>query len=82
MCIGASVAELVSAYPVRLALSTLTLDLRRNVLHHQGNFPDGRRVDNEYLAPPKHVPVVAWFTGWLNLLGQAATTASTDFACG
>jgi hypothetical protein len=36
----------------------------------------------QYLAPKNYVAVVGWFTGWLNLLGQTATTASTDFACG
>jgi|SRR5271169_5641509 len=65
-----------------LSSVALTIDIRRHVLHHQGILRLAVEIDNEYLAPPKYVPVVGWFTGWLNLLGQAATTASTDFACG
>jgi hypothetical protein len=65
-----------------LSSVALTIDVRRYVLHHQGILLPVIEIDNQYLAPPKYVPVVGWFTGWLNLLGQAATTASTDFACG
>ena len=31
------------------------------------------------LAPEGHAPVWSWFTGWFNLLGQVAVTASIDF---
>lgn len=31
------------------------------------------------LAPPGQAPVWSWFTGWFNLLGQVAVTASIDF---
>ena len=31
------------------------------------------------LAKPKSAPAWAWFTGWFNLLGQIAVTASIDF---
>ena len=32
------------------------------------------------LAPQGKAPVWSWFTGWFNLLGQVAVTASIDFA--
>lgn len=32
-----------------------------------------------YLAPKKWVPVVSWVDGWLNVLGQIAGIASTDY---
>ena len=32
------------------------------------------------LAPEGKAPVWSWFTGWFNLLGQVAVTASIDFA--
>ena len=32
------------------------------------------------LAPDGKAPVWSWFTGWFNLLGQVAVTASIDFA--
>lgn len=31
------------------------------------------------LAPKKHVPVISWITGWINLLGQVAGVASTEY---
>ena len=31
------------------------------------------------LSPPRHAPFFAWFTGWLNLIGQIAITAGADF---
>ncbi|KAJ5625382.1 hypothetical protein N7510_001691 [Penicillium lagena] len=31
------------------------------------------------LAPPKWVPSISWFTGWLNLLGQVAGVASSEY---
>jgi amino acid permease (GABA permease) len=31
------------------------------------------------LAPPKTAPVWSWFTGWFNLMGQVAVTASIDY---
>ncbi len=31
------------------------------------------------MAKPQHAPVWSWFTGWFNLLGQIAVTASIDF---
>ncbi|KAL2037455.1 hypothetical protein N7G274_009735 [Stereocaulon virgatum] len=35
----------------------------------------------KYLAPPQWVPEIAWLTGWLNLLGQIAGAASTEYGC-
>jgi len=32
-----------------------------------------------YLAPPAWVPSVSWVTGWLNLLGQVAGVASSEY---
>lgn len=32
-----------------------------------------------YLVPKKYVPVVAWLDGWINLLGQIAGIASSDY---
>jgi amino acid transporter len=57
MCIAASVAELVSAYPTS----------------------GGLYYTVSRLAPPKFVPVVCWIVGWLNLLGQVAGIASSEY---
>jgi amino acid transporter len=32
------------------------------------------------LSKPERAPVNSWFTGWLNLIGQIAVTASIDYA--
>ncbi|PCG90914.1 Amino acid/polyamine transporter I [Penicillium occitanis (nom. inval.)] len=57
MCIAASVAELVSAYPTSGGLY----------------FTVSR------LAPPRWVPSISWLTGWINLLGQIAGIASSEY---
>lgn len=57
MCIAASVAELVSAYPTCGGLY----------------FTVSR------LVSPTWVPSVSWITGWLNLLGQVAGVASSEY---
>ena len=31
------------------------------------------------MAKPKSAPIASWFTGWFNLVGQVAVTASIDF---
>jgi amino acid transporter len=31
------------------------------------------------LAPPKWVPSISWITGWINLLGQVAGVASSEY---
>lgn len=31
------------------------------------------------MAPPRRAAVASWFTGWFNLVGQVAVTASIDF---
>ncbi|KAJ5157858.1 uncharacterized protein N7482_008958 [Penicillium canariense] len=31
------------------------------------------------LAPPSWVPIISWITGWLNLLGQVAGVASSEY---
>lgn len=31
------------------------------------------------LAPPKYVPLLSWITGWVNLLGQVAGVASSEY---
>ncbi len=31
------------------------------------------------MAKPKSAPVASWFTGWINLIGQVAVTASIDY---
>jgi len=33
----------------------------------------------KYLVPEKHVPIVAWIDGWLNLIGQIAGSASSEY---
>ncbi|KAI0134127.1 amino acid permease [Xylariales sp. AK1849] len=33
----------------------------------------------KYLAPEKYVPIVAWIDGWLNLVGQIAGSASSEY---
>ncbi|ORY68703.1 amino acid permease [Pseudomassariella vexata] len=33
----------------------------------------------KYLAPEKYVPIVAWIDGWLNLIGQIAGSASSEY---
>lgn len=35
----------------------------------------------KYLAPERWVPEISWVCGWLNLLGQVAGCASTDYGC-
>ena len=35
----------------------------------------------KYLVPKRQVPIVSWLCGWLNLLGQVAGVASTDYGC-
>lgn len=57
MCIAASVAELVSAYPTSGGLY----------------FTISR------LAPRRWIPSISWVTGWINLLGQVAGVASSEY---
>ena len=57
MCIAASVAELVSAYPTS----------------------GGVYFTVSRLAPPRWVPSISWLTGWVNLLGQVAGIASSEY---
>jgi amino acid transporter len=33
----------------------------------------------KYLAPPQYTPVIAWFVGWLNLIGQICGSASSAY---
>lgn len=35
----------------------------------------------KFLVPKSQVPISAWMCGWLNLLGQVAGVASTDYGC-
>ena len=35
----------------------------------------------KYLAPESWVPEISWLCGWLNLLGQVAGVASTEYGC-
>lgn len=35
----------------------------------------------KYLVPKSQVPIASWMCGWLNLLGQVAGVASTDYGC-
>ncbi|KAJ9105922.1 hypothetical protein QFC20_004160 [Naganishia adeliensis] len=55
--LGASVAEIVSAYPTSGGVYTASASL----------------------VPRKHRAIVGWTVGWLNLLGQTAGVASTEF---
>jgi len=55
--IGASIAELVSAYPTSGGLYSASC----------------------YLVPAKYRGPVGYVTGWMNLLGQIAGVASTEF---
>jgi amino acid permease (GABA permease) len=32
-----------------------------------------------YVAPKKYVPIISWMDGWMNLLGQIAGIASSDY---
>ncbi|KAI9719359.1 MAG: hypothetical protein M1828_006260 [Chrysothrix sp. TS-e1954] len=57
MCIAASVAELVSAYPTS----------------------GGLYYTISRLIAPQWVPSVSWTVGWLNLLGQVAGIASSEY---
>ncbi|TFY83989.1 hypothetical protein EWM64_g22 [Hericium alpestre] len=54
---GASIAEIVSAFPTCGGLYTASAQL----------------------VPKKHRPIVGWTVGWLNILGQVAGLASTEF---
>ncbi|KAI9689655.1 MAG: hypothetical protein M1820_010125 [Bogoriella megaspora] len=57
MCIAASVAELVSAYPTS----------------------GGLYYTISRLVPRNCVPSISWVVGWLNLLGQVAGIASSEY---
>ncbi|EJD05189.1 APC amino acid permease [Fomitiporia mediterranea MF3/22] len=59
MCftLGASIAEIVSAFPTCGGLYTASAQL----------------------CPPKRRAIVGWVVGWLNILGQVAGLASTEF---
>lgn len=35
----------------------------------------------KYLAPENWVPEISWLCGWLNLIGQIAGAASTEYGC-
>lgn len=35
----------------------------------------------KYFAPERWIPKLAWLTGWLNLLGQIAGAASSEYGC-
>lgn len=35
----------------------------------------------KYVVPETQVPIISWMCGWLNLLGQVAGVASTDYSC-
>ncbi|CAF1263580.1 unnamed protein product [Adineta ricciae] len=35
----------------------------------------------KHLLPVKYIPLTSWICGWLNLLGQVAGVASTDYGC-
>lgn len=35
----------------------------------------------KYLVPEKWVPEISWLVGWLNLIGQIAGVASTEYGC-
>lgn len=56
-CLGASIAEIVSAYPTNGGLYSASA----------------------YLVPRKYRSIVGWNVGWLNLLGQCAGVASTEY---
>ncbi|KAL7417927.1 APC amino acid permease [Mrakia frigida] len=57
LSLGASIAEIVSAYPTC----------------------GGVYSASAWLAPKKYRAIVGWVVGWLNLLGQVAGVASTEF---
>lgn len=33
----------------------------------------------KYLAPPKYTPIISWYVGWLNLIGQICGSASSVY---
>ncbi|KAJ3349361.1 hypothetical protein HDU83_000589 [Entophlyctis luteolus] len=41
----------------------------------------GLYTASKFVVPAKQMPLVSWITGWLNMLGQIAGFASSDFAC-
>ncbi|BGP17507.1 polyamine transporter tpo5 [Rhodosporidiobolus nylandii] len=57
MCLGLSIAEIISAYPTN----------------------GGLYSSSAFLVPLKYRAKVGWTVGWLNLLGQVAGVASTEF---
>ncbi|POY75264.1 hypothetical protein BMF94_1634 [Rhodotorula taiwanensis] len=57
MCLGLSIAELISAYPTNGGLYSASA----------------------YLVPRAWRPVTGWTIGWLNILGQVAGVASTEW---
>jgi amino acid transporter len=69
LCIAASVAELVSAYPTCGGLYVVYIQ------SFVSSYFAARYYTVSRLAPPAWVPVVCWIDGWLNLLGQIAGIA-------
>ncbi|KAJ3379537.1 hypothetical protein HDU84_006592, partial [Entophlyctis sp. JEL0112] len=41
----------------------------------------GLYTASKFVVPAAQMPLVSWITGWLNMLGQIAGFASSDFAC-
>lgn len=48
-----------------------------------GRFPDKATVyyTVSRLAPREWIPSISWVTGWLNILGQIAGVASSEWGC-
>src|ERR1700761_2015494 len=89
MCLtlGASIAEIVSAYPtceflirfddgdLSLMLFTQVVDCEIRFLIYIRIVPDldrARYTASAQLCPKKHRAIVGWVVGWMNILGQLA----------
>ncbi|WP_222432158.1 amino acid permease [Leekyejoonella antrihumi] len=71
-------AEIVWSWPI---VGVLVLFVGLAMAEVCSSFPTagGLYYFSAKLATPKNAPVVSWFTGWFNLLGEVAVTTGIDF---
>lgn len=71
-------AEIVWSWPI---VGILVMFVGLAMAEVCSSFPTagGLYYFSAKLSKPEHAPVVSWFTGWFNLLGEVAVTAGIDF---
>ena len=83
MCFGfgTSIAELVSAYVSDLTYMYYSIFVFSDgYLSTRQPTSGGLYSASAYLVPRRYRPFVGFTVGWLNILGQIAGVASTEFA--